>query len=63
MTKQAPCDVRAQLFKWSQLLQSHYLQKMGQEQEAVGGESLTMTSWLILSFPTIINEHYLNFKN
>ena len=42
--------------KWAQLLHNHYLPNVGQEQEAMGHESLTVPSWLIFFFPTV---HFL----
>ena len=42
--------------KWAQLLHNHYLPNVGQEQEAMGHEGLTVPSWLIFFFPTV---HFL----
>ena len=43
-----------QCHKSSHLLQTHYSQNTGQEQEDVGRESLTTPSWLICFFPTYV---------
>ena len=54
MAKRVPRDTHVQCYKRSQLLHNHYLQNVGQEQEALRQESLVMPSWLTCSFPTLV---------
>ena len=52
---QAPLSMgfsRQEYWSGVPLLHNHYLQNVGQEQEAVGWKSLTLPSWLICYFPT-----------
>ena len=52
VTQWVPRDIMCSGYKWSQLLQNHYLQNVGKEWEGMGWESLTTPTWLICSFPT-----------
>ena len=52
VTKRVLCDARAQCYQCSQLLHKHHLQNTGQDQGAVGRESMTAPSWVIWSLPT-----------
>ena len=53
VTKRLSCDTHAQCCKWSHLLHNQYLQNIGQEWEAVGQESLTVSILANLLFPYI----------